>query len=112
MTFVTISNSAIDHRIDHYSRLFTKLGGVRFELSPMEYENLTHLTKSFHAARKSPAFDIKVWVNEVRDNGLFQDEKSLWVFSFIMYKWSSNLHIGVVEEGDDILVTVSDRTQR
>lgn len=104
-----IKNGDIDHRIDNYYRRYKQFGRITFEMTINEYKELTKITKSYKAAKKCSNFEHCDWVKRARKEGLFSDDKAIFVFGFLALEWTKQTNITVNKSDKYVLVEVTHR---
>lgn len=100
-----IANASINASIDEYWSLYVEQGELSFELSEEEYTALAAITKEYHQASLDSDFDGVSWARQAGERGMFQLEKSAFVFNFLMLTWHTRVAVSVSHEEPWIIFT-------
>jgi len=100
-----VKNKSINSDISSYWNLYLTNGEVSFELSETEYGALAQITKEYHEASTAPDFDGVTWAKQAGEQGLFQHEKSAYVFNLLMLTWHTQVSVSVSREAPWVIFT-------
>lgn len=104
-----ITNQDIDHRIDRYNQIYSDLGIISFQMSEEEYRVFQGLTRSYNKAKSQAGFTHESWSEDAKVNGLFKNEKAVFVFGFLVLHWSGETKVSAERKNGFIILTISNR---
>jgi len=101
----------LDSDIPRFRKIFQEYGQIVFELEEKEYKNFSALFKSYQEEKALPSFAHEVWTERMKMQGLFDREKSAYVFGFLMTEWRSTIHVSVKKnsERNTALINIVDK---
>ena len=105
-----VRNEDINSDLVSYRQTYKRFGRICFELTPEECSALSEITQNFRAAKKDSGFDNETWATNASKSGLFSNEKSFCVFSFLVTEWKNTTNISTRKENAHIIVEIFDTT--
>lgn len=106
-----VENEDIDHRVDIYKRNYDALGEIGFVLREQEYRCFQALALSYRKARERADFKHDTWSAYAKKQGLFANEKAVFVFGFLVIEWSNRPIVSVKRDGEYVTIEIKNRGQ-